>query len=661
VTEGAAQGQAGVAYSTAPDAFISYASDDAAVATALVEALEQHQIACWIAPRDVKPGALYADAIVRAIGAARVFVLVLSKNSIASSHVGKEIERASSKKRPIIAVRIDTAPLTPALEYFLSESQWVDAPHGNFAAAYARLIGAIREPAAAPGRPAGRASAQSPIFRRRRVALTAGIGVLVLVLAALIADRLWIARRGTAERATVPAESIVADKSVAVLPFTDLSEKKDQEYFADGIAEEVLDRLARVPGLRVIGRVSSFQFKGKGADSAAIGTALKVSYLLEGGVRRDAGRVSVTAQLVEAQSGSQRWSGHFDADVTDVLQVQDTIATEISRALQIAVQADATYRSAVTSAPALDAYLRGLQAADRATQESTAAAAADYEQALTIDPTFAPAAIELARNYAFIGSEGWMPPRIASEKAREAALLAERLDPKSPVPHATLAVIHIVYDWDWPGAERELQQASALGPRTSESLNIAQLLAAARGEWDLARQLAVEAAALDPLNPDVPMLLGWTVYMRTGQYAEAEQSVRRGLQIAPEWGTGRYMLGESLLLQGHPEQALAAFKSEMLDDGQLEGSAMAQFALGHKKESDAFLAKAITHNGTSWAMGIAHVYAFRGEKNRAFEWLDRAYDTKDEDMYLVKDDPLLKNLAADPRYQALLKKMNLLD
>jgi TolB-like protein len=657
--EGAGLDRATGAASAVPEVFISYASEDSAVATTLVEELERHEISCWIAPRDVKPGALYADAIVRAISAARIFILVLSKNSIASSHVGKEIERASSKRRPIIAVRIDTEQLTPALEYFLGESQWVDVSHGNLEAAYARLIGAIREPAAAPRGPVGSASAQSPRLRGRRFALAAGIGVLVLGLAALISDRLWLARRGTAERATVPAEKKVADKSVAVLPFVDLSEKKDQEYFADGIAEEVLDRLARVPGLRVIGRVSSFQFKGKGADSAAIGTALKVGYLLEGGVRREAGRISVTARLVEAQSGSQRWSGHFDADVTDVLRVQDTIAAEISRALQIAVQADATSRSAVTSAPALDAYLRGLQAADRSTQESTEAAVADYEQALTIDPTFAPAAIELARNYAFIASEGWMPPRIANEKAREAALLAERLDPKSPVPHTTLAVIHIVYDWDWPGAERELQLAFALGPRTSEFLNTAQLLAAARGEWALARQLDVEAAALDPLNPDVPMFLGWTVHMRTGQYIEAEQSIRSGLQIAPEWGTGRYMLGEALLLQGHPDQALGAFQKETMDDGQLEGSAMAQYALGHKKESDAFLAKAITHNGTSWAMGIAHVYAFRGEKDRALEWLERAYDTKDEDMYLVKDDPLLKNLAADPRYKAILKKMNL--
>jgi TolB-like protein len=447
VAEGAGQDQASGASSAGPDSFISYASADAAVATALVEALERHEIACWIAPRDVKPGALYADAIVRAISAAQVFVLVLSKNSIASSHVGKEIERASSKRRPIIAVRIDTAQLTPALEYFLSESQWVDAPQGNLEAAYARLIGAIREPAKQSTAPGNMAPHLPPGSRRHRLALMAVIAVAVVVLAALLTDRLRLVRRATADKANALAASLVADKSIAVLPFADMSEKKDQEYFADGIAEEVLDRLARVPGLRVIGRTSSFRFKGNSTDSAEIGTALGAGYLLEGGVRKEAGRVRVTAQLVEAHSGAQRWSEHFDADVNDVLQVQDTIAAEIARALQIAVEVDAATRSAVTSAPALDAYLRGLQATDRSTQADAMAAVADFKQALSIDPKFAPAAIELARAYAFIGSEGWSPPRVVFEQAREAALLAERLDPKSPTPHVTMALIHTLYDW----------------------------------------------------------------------------------------------------------------------------------------------------------------------------------------------------------------------
>jgi TolB-like protein len=645
--------------------FVSYASPDAAVASALVESLERHGIACWIAPRDVKAGALYADAIVRAISAAKALVLVLSESAIDSSHVGKEVERASSKKRPIIAMRIDNAPLTPALEYFLSESQWVEAQGEQKESAYARLIDAIREPQRATPEISPAATklfgtvAIHPRIRRNGMLLAAALTVAVTALAAVLVGNFWQAKHVAAELPTTAAADVVSDNSIAVLPFTDMSEKKDQEYFADGIAEEVLNRLAKVPGLKVVGRASSFQFKGKSTDAASIGTVLGVAYLLEGSVRKDAERVRVAAQLMETRSGAQRWSERFDSDVVDMLQVQDTIAVEIARALQIAVAVDAAPRSSIKSPEALDAYLRGLQSVDRQTRESSEAAVAYFQQALAMDPTFAPAAIGLAKAYTFIGNEGWLPTKAAFERAREAALLAQQLDPKSPSPHIRLAEIYVTHDWDWAGADRELRQALALGPRNSDWARIASQRAAAIGQWDEARQLGIEAVALDPLDPSVHMILGWSIYLHTGDFAEAEQSFRRGLQIAPKWGSGQYFLGQAVMLQGHIEPALAEFRKETPDDGQFEGSAMAYFAAGRKSESDAALAEAIRHNGSSWPSEMARVYAFRGEKDRAFEWLERAFDLRDEDLYVIKSDPLLKNLEGDPRYKAFLRKMNL--
>jgi TolB-like protein/Tfp pilus assembly protein PilF len=645
--------------------FVSYASPDAAVASALVESLERHGISCWIAPRDVRAGALYADAIVRAISGAKALVLVLSESAIGSPHVGKEVERASSKKRPIIAMRIDNAPLTPALEYYLSESQWVEAQSEHKESAYARLIDAIREPERAPPEisPATTASfgkvAKHPRRRRSGLLLTAALTVAVTSLAVVLVGKFWQAKHVAAELPTTAAADVVTDNSIAVLPFTDMNEKKDQEYFADGIAEEVLNRLAKVPGLKVVGRASSFQFKGKSTDPASIGTALGVAYLLEGSVRKEAERVRVAAQLVETRSGAQRWSERFDSDIVDMLQVQDTIAVEIARALQIAVAVDTAPRSSIKSPEALDAYLRGLQSVDRQTRESSEAAVAYFQQALALDPKFAPAAIGLAKAYTFIGNEGWLPTKVAFEKAREAALLAQQLDPKSPAPHVRLAEIYVTYDWDWAGADRELRQALALGPRNGDWARIAAQRAAAIGQWDEARQLGIEAVALDPLDPNVHMILGWSIYLHTGDFAEAEQSFRRGLQIAPKWGSGQYFLGQAVMLQGHIEPALAEFRKETPDDGQFEGSAMAYFAAGRKSESDAALAEAIRHNGYSWPSEMARVYAFRGEKDRAFEWLERAFDLRDEDLYVIKSDPLLKNLEGDPRYKAFLRKMNL--
>ena len=374
-TSGPGAQDASRAHSRTSDVFISYASQDAAVAAALVEALERRGIACWIAPRDVKAGALYADSIVRAISGAKAFVLVLSESAIASSHVGKEVERASSKKRPIIALRVDAAPLTPALEYFLSESQWVEARAGNMEAAYSRLIDAIREPeqtgpgiipAVTSGTSAGTASAAHLQSRRNRVLLAAGLAVVAVALAALLADKFWLAKHVTAEEPAA-ATNVVSDKSIAVLPFTDMSEKKDQEYFGDGMAEEILDLLAKIPGLTVIGRTSSFQFKGKNADLRTIGTQLNAAYVLEGSVRKSGDQVRITAQLINTRTGTHEWSETYDRHIGDVLKLQDAIAAAVVRELQLTVASGSLNpRSTPKNADAYDLILRGRHALDRA-------------------------------------------------------------------------------------------------------------------------------------------------------------------------------------------------------------------------------------------------------------------------------------------------------
>jgi adenylate cyclase len=283
-----------------------------------------------------------------------------------------------------------------------------------------------------------------------------------------------------------------------------------------------------------------------------------------------------------------------------------------------------------------------------------------FERALDLDPAFASAAVGLADAYVDIGTQGWLvPTRIPFERAREAARRAERLDPKNPAPHVVMAEISIYYDWDWNAADRELQQAYTLGPRETKRVQTATQLAAARGHWDDARHLGIEAIELDPLSPNAYMILGWNVYLHTNQLIDAEQSFRRGLQISPKFGSGQYLLGEALLLEKRHDEALAEFRKETLEDGQLEGSAMALYALGRKTDSDAKLADAIRLNGLSWPSEIARVYAFRGEKDRALEWLDRAYELRDEDLYVIKDDPLFINLEGDSRFKAFLQRMNL--
>jgi TolB-like protein len=652
--------------------FLSYASEDADAAGRICEALRAAGIEVWFDRSELRGGDSWDRQIHERIRDCRLFMAIISVHTEArdEGYFRREWKLAvdrthdmAERKAFLVPVAIDDTPERSAsVPDKFRDVQWTRLRGGEATPAFvARIITLISAEHSRPEPLVGTGGMSAPTVQPRpagrRLGSSVGIAASLIVVAGG-----WLAwHYSGSHRPTAPTqdESAIADKSIAVLPFTDMSEKKDQEYFADGIAEEVLDRLAKVPGLKVVGRASSFQFNGKSADLASLGTALGVAYLLEGSVRKDAGRVRVTAQLVEARSGSQRWSDRFDSDLVDVLNVQDSIAIEIARALQIAVEADTVPRSSVKSPQVLETYLRGLESENRQSRESSEAAVADYQQALTLDPTFAPAAIGIARVESFIGAEGWLPTRTAFERAREAAQLAQRLTPKSPDPHVWMARIHTYHDWDWAGADRELQQAFALGPRDTYGAQIACQLAAARGQWDEARQLAIEAVERDPLSPDAHMFLGWNVYLHTGQLPEAEQSFRRGLRIAPKWGAGQYFLGEALMLQGHLEAALAEFQKETVDDGRLEGSAMALFAAGRKAESDSQLAEAIRRNGTSWPSETARTYAFRGEKDRAFEWLDRAYELRDPDIYTFKGDPLFKNLEDDPRYKAFLRKMNL--
>jgi TolB-like protein len=312
------------------DIFLSYASADVATADAVCAGLENAGLTCWLAPRDVAPGAQYADAIVRAINGARALVLVLSRSAVASAHVGKEIERASSKRRPIIALRIDAAPLTPAFEYFLSKSQWIEAPGGAPGAALPKLITAVQRLLQAAGMPANTPGGSAPRFeppaplsgwRRPRARLGALVLGGVAVLAA--AMRTWLAPH-TAAPPVPPAPPVAAEfappaHSVAVLPFENLSGDRGQDYFSDGLSEELLNSLVTISELHVAARTSSFYFKGSAADTATIARRLNVGALLEGSVRKQATHVRISAQLINAVTGFNMWSKTYDRDLKDVL------------------------------------------------------------------------------------------------------------------------------------------------------------------------------------------------------------------------------------------------------------------------------------------------------------------------------------------------------
>ena len=494
--------------------------------------------------------------------------------------------------------------------------------------------------------------------RAHPVAIAAAVLVAIVAIAAVVALGKHYGSWG--QKTAQPATVAIADKSIAVLPFADMSEKKDQEYFADGMAEEIIDLLVKIPGLKVVSRTSSFQFKGKTEDLRSIGTQLGVAYVLQGSVRKSGDHLRVTAQLINSQDGTHLWAQTYDRQLADVLKMQDEIAIALVQALQLEVEANIVFRPTLRNTEAYTLYLHGLLASSRFDQEGVEQAVSDFERVIQLDPSFAPAHLMLGNAYFLLGAYGFMPPAVAFERDRLANERALKLDPNLAMAHAQLGDIHRAYDWDWAAADQELKQALALAPADGDILFFAAVQSLGMGLWDDALKQVNAALAQDPLNPSRYQVLT-LIQSSRGRLEEAEAAARRALELIPTGPFGHSFLGNVLLLRNHADEALTEFSKEAVEAARLGGIAMAHFAQGRKIDSDAALAQ-MTKHPTDHPFFIAQAYALRGDPNGALKWLDRAYAQKDSGMLpLIKGDAMFKKIEGDPRYKAFLKKMNLPD
>jgi tetratricopeptide (TPR) repeat protein len=417
--------------------------------------------------------------------------------------------------------------------------------------------------------------------------------------------------------------------------------------------------LAKIPGLTVIGRTSSFQFKGKNADLRTIGMQLNAAHVLEGSVRNSGDQVRITAQLINARTGAHEWSETYDRHIGDVLKLQGAIAAAVVRELQLTVASgDLNSRSTLKNADAYDLILRGRHAADRWDREGLDEAVTLFKQALDRDATSADAAADLAFTYYKLGVDNFLSPALAFEQGRSAASMALKLDPKSALAHYVLGKIHIAYDWDWAAAEREFQQLATLTPGSSYAPQGEARLSLVLGRWDDGLRQIKAALALDPLDVNAFQNLAM-IQLGHGHLPEAEAAARRGLEIRPTYSFGHFYLGFIVLARGDPNAALLEMQQETTDDGQLEGLAMAYWALGRKADSDTALARLVKDHADVAANLIAAAYAFRGQVDETMHWLERAFAQKDEDLVNIKWELPQKSLAVDPRFKAFLRKMNL--
>jgi serine/threonine-protein kinase len=470
----------------------------------------------------------------------------------------------------------------------------------------------------------------------------------------------------------IPATAALGIPSIAVLPFVNRGRGEEDEYFSDGLADEMLNVLTKIHGLRVAARTSAFQFKGRNEDIAAIGQRLNVATVLDGTVRRSGTRVRIAVQLVNVSDGYHLWSQMYDRKLEDIFAVQDDIAQSVVRELRATLAGDtdpsvgraakadvaAAVRGRGASAEAHRLYLRGRHLGGLGSRESVAKGIECMQEALELDPGHALASAWLSRAYLHEVGRGGIPVAEGIANAREAAERALKLEPNLAEGHASLGAIRMRYDWDWEGAEASYRRALELSPGNADVVRSVGTLARNLGRQEEAISLHQRAVEQDPLNPTSYLSLGHT-YRAALRFPEAAAAYRMALDLAPQRTTLHSHLGLALMEEGRNGEGLAEAELEPLYEVRLLTLAVIHFADNRRVQSDVALQEMIEKYPGYAAFQIAEVYAARREVDAAFEWLERAYVQRDTGLADVGSDPLLRSLHDDPRWEAFLVKMGI--
>jgi TolB-like protein/DNA-binding winged helix-turn-helix (wHTH) protein len=490
-------------------------------------------------------------------------------------------------------------------------------------------------------------------WRPSAMHLLASAVILVLIVAAA---SLWH------KHAQGKAPAVTA-ASIAVLPFADLSPNRDQGYFSEGLAEEILNRLTKIPSLKVTARASAFQFRGKNEDPRVVGQKLDVANILEGSVQRDKNHVRVTARFIKVDDGYDLWSESFDRDLKDIFAVEDDVAKAVTSALQLKLLASRSpttlTTSRTTNPETYEAFLHARYFAHMQDEEFEKKALQYANQAIQSDPNYAPAYALRANIELQAGGMTWMDISEAIEKTRHDTEKAIALDPNLADGYRVLSMIQAWVESNCRAAETSLKRASDLAPGDPDNLGSSALLAMCQGRTEEAVGLWKQELLLDPLRPDEYLWLAQSL-RDLGRYEEAHAALAKALDLNPNQISMIHEVGgEIYLAQGRPQEALAEMEKEPAGYCRDLGQALADHALGRHQESDTALARLLAQHSSDAAYQVAQVYAYRGEVDRAFEWLNRAYLQHDPGLLWFKTDLKLKSLRNDPRYALLLKKLNL--
>jgi adenylate cyclase len=489
---------------------------------------------------------------------------------------------------------------------------------------------------------------------------------LVFSLTILLDINLILHLKGPASE-TFPASQW--KNSIAVLPFVDMSPQKDQEYFCDGMTEELINRLSNIRELRVPARTSAFAFKGKAEDIREIGRKLNVEKVLEGSVRKEDSQLRITVQLVNVSDSYHIWSETFDKELTKVFAIQDEIALTVADKLKLTLLSDERARLVKRPTENLEAYnlyLLGRYFLDRASAEEDFNKVIGYfEQAIAKDPDYALACAGQALCYSLLCISGYLAPKEVYQKAMEAAKKAIELDDELGEAHASLGHLKTIFDWDFAGAEHEFKRALKLNPGSVDVWFFYSQYLTTLGRFEEAIAGLKRVIELDPASPANYILLGMYGYQMAGRYDESIAQIKKGLDMDPSILYGQLFLASAFALKGMYREAVAQ-ADKVLSAWPIREDVLIFSCLGwvysvsgQQEKARSLLNSMLDLRTRRYvdAYLIGGVYAGLGEKEKAFEWLTKAYDEHAGQMIFIKVDPWYKNLHSYPRYKELLKKV----
>ena len=672
--------------------FLSYASEDADAAQRICAALRAAGIEVWFDRSELRGGDAWDNAIRKQIRSCALFIPVISIHTRArvEGYFRLEWKLAVDRSHLIAPERAFLLPIViddtregdALVPDKFREVQWTRLPGGESPPAFIARVslllsrhdrapphpnptgtvpmtGALSEEVA-PAPAAAHAAASSRLRLALLLTLTAG----VIAVGYYAVDRFVLSGRSDSTRSAarstssaMSAPTAITESSIAVLPFLDMSEKHDQEYFSDGLAEELLDLLAKVPGLQVIARTSSFSFKGKSEDIPTIAKKLNVANILEGSVRKSGSHLRITTQLIRADSGVHIWSETYDRDQEDVFKIQEEIAGAVVDKLKLALLGSVPVSSARTSnAEVYNLFLQGRYFVAFDTADELLKSIDCYRRAIALDAGYAPAWAGLSYAIFRQAANGVVPVEAAFKEAMAAARKAAELDPTLADAYNMIGTIKMALDYDWSGAREAYDHALRLDPTNADVLFAAAHLTSSTGSIEETLSQSREALARDPLNLLYRRYMG-RVLLFAGRYDEAEAMIRQVLDMNPSFPAAHYELGRIQLLRGQAAQAVAEFEAEQ-STWRPFGLPLGYHAQGRTADATAALAAQVKQAAGS-EFQLAETYAYFGDADKAFHWLDQSVRSHDPGIQWLRGNPFLKSLTADPRYAALLHRLKL--